>query len=43
VGAARKRHVLAEGAGHRDVFSGECWREQVLPEVLGTLKSAAGN
>lgn len=43
VGATRKRHVLAEGAGHRDVFSGECWREQVLPEVLGTLKSAAGN
>lgn len=37
---ARKRHVVAEGAGHRDVFSGEHWRTQVLPEVLATLKSS---
>ena len=39
---ARKRHVIAQGAGHRDVFSGEHWRMQVLPEVLATLKSAGG-
>ena len=37
---ARKRHVVAEGAGHRDVFSGEHWRARVLPEVLVTLKSS---
>ena len=37
---ARKRHVVAAGAGHRDVFSGECWRLQVLPEVLNTLEKA---
>jgi poly(3-hydroxybutyrate) depolymerase len=43
VSAERKRHVVAEGAGHRDVFSGECWRRQVLPEVLSTLKSVAGS
>jgi poly(3-hydroxybutyrate) depolymerase len=36
----RKRHVVAAGAGHRDVFSGECWRLQVLPEVLNTLEKA---
>nr|WP_314626916.1 polyhydroxyalkanoate depolymerase [uncultured Noviherbaspirillum sp.] len=37
---ARKRHVVAEGAGHRDVFSGEHWRATVLPEVLATLTSS---
>jgi poly(3-hydroxybutyrate) depolymerase len=35
-----KRHVIAHGAGHRDVFSGDCWHRQVLPEVLKTLKEA---
>jgi poly(3-hydroxybutyrate) depolymerase len=34
---ALKRHLVAPGAGHRDVFSGECWRLQVLPEVLKTM------
>lgn len=34
---ALKHHVVAQGAGHRDVFSGECWRLQVLPEVLKTM------
>ena len=34
-----KRHVIAQGAGHRDVFSGECWRLQVLPEVLKTMNA----
>jgi poly(3-hydroxybutyrate) depolymerase len=37
VDGASSRHVLATGAGHRDVFSGPCWRQQVLPEVLTTL------
>jgi len=37
----RKRHVVAAGAGHRDVFSGEHWRTQVLPEVLAAIKAAA--
>lgn len=41
IGAARKRHVVARGAGHRDVFSGEHWRLQVLPEVLTTLKTGS--
>jgi polyhydroxyalkanoate depolymerase len=36
---ARKRHLVARGAGHRDVFSGNHWRTQVLPEVLKTLKT----
>jgi poly(3-hydroxybutyrate) depolymerase len=40
IDAGRKRHVVAQGARHRDVFSGECWRTQVLPEVLKTLKLA---
>jgi polyhydroxyalkanoate depolymerase len=37
---SRKRHLVAQGAGHRDVFSGEHWRTQVLPEVLATLESS---
>ena len=37
IGDACKRHVVAQGAGHRDVFSGKHWRDQVLPEVLKTL------
>lgn len=34
---AHKRHVVVDNASHRDVFSGETWRRQVLPEVLKTL------
>ena len=41
---ACKRHVAVDGAGHRDVFSGESWRTQVLPEVMKTLMvDAAGD
>ena len=40
VDASRKFHVEAVGAGHRDVFSGEHWREQVLPEVLKLMQNA---
>jgi poly(3-hydroxybutyrate) depolymerase len=36
---AGKRHLATRGAGHRDVFSGECWRLQVLPEALATLNA----
>ena len=39
VDASRKAHFEAEGAGHRDVFSGEHWRRQVLPEVLKLLRA----
>ena len=39
VDASRKVHFEAEGAGHRDVFSGEHWRRQVLPEVLKLLRA----
>ena len=39
VHASRKTHFKAEGAGHRDVFSGEHWRNQVLPEVLKLLRA----
>ena len=39
VHASRKAHFNAEGAGHRDVFSGEHWRSQVLPEVLKLLRA----
>ena len=35
--AADKRHVVVAGATHRDVFSGPCWREQVLPELRSML------
>jgi poly(3-hydroxybutyrate) depolymerase len=35
-----KRHVVVKDAGHRDVFSGEHWRMQVLPEVLAAMKAA---
>lgn len=35
--AAAKRHVVVDGAGHREVFSGEFWRTEVLPEVLNTM------
>jgi polyhydroxyalkanoate depolymerase len=37
--AAARRHLDVEGATHRDVFSGPCWREQVLPELHRTLAS----
>ena len=37
--ASRKRHFTAANAGHRDVFSGKHWREQVLPEVMKALQS----
>lgn len=37
--AAAKRHLDVEGATHRDVFSGTCWREQVLPELHRMLAS----
>jgi polyhydroxyalkanoate depolymerase len=40
IAAGRKRHMVAPGARHRDVFSGECWRMQVLPEVLKTMRLA---
>jgi poly(3-hydroxybutyrate) depolymerase len=40
VDASRKFHVEAAGAGHRDVFSGEHWRRQVLPEVLKLMQNA---
>jgi poly(3-hydroxybutyrate) depolymerase len=33
----RKRRLVAPYAGHRDVFSGSIWRQQVLPEVLKTM------
>lgn len=36
---SRKRHFEAENAGHRDVFSGKHWHEQVLPEVMKALQS----
>jgi polyhydroxyalkanoate depolymerase len=42
IGDAGKRHLAAIGARHRDVFSGDCWRLQVLPEVLATLNAGAG-
>ena len=36
--ASQKRHFEASNAGHRDVFSGKHWHEQVLPEVMKVLR-----
>jgi poly(3-hydroxybutyrate) depolymerase len=33
VPAKRKRHLLAEGAGHYGIFSGRRWRESIYPQV----------
>jgi poly(3-hydroxybutyrate) depolymerase len=41
VPAKRKRHWLAEGAGHYGIFSGRRWRESIYPEVCGFIRGSA--
>ncbi len=41
VPARRKRHWLAEGAGHYGIFSGRRWRESIYPEVRGFIRGCA--
>jgi poly(3-hydroxybutyrate) depolymerase len=40
VPARRKRHWLAEGAGHYGIFSGRRWRESIYPEVRGFIRAS---
>lgn len=37
--AARKRHMIAEGAGHYGIFSGRRWRETVYPQVRDFIRA----
>lgn len=39
--AARKQHLLAQGAGHYGIFSGRRWREQIYPEVRAFIRRAS--
>jgi poly(3-hydroxybutyrate) depolymerase len=41
VPAARKQHLLAEGAGHYGIFSGRRWREVIYPQVSAFIRSHA--
>jgi poly(3-hydroxybutyrate) depolymerase len=38
--AARKRHLLIEGAGHYGIFSGRRWRQTVYPQVRDFIAGA---
>ncbi len=38
--AARKQHLLVQGAGHYGIFSGRRWREQVYPRVRDCIRAA---
>lgn len=36
--AARKQHIVVEGAGHYGIFSGRRWRETVYPQVRDFIR-----
>jgi poly(3-hydroxybutyrate) depolymerase len=38
---SRKKHLLAEGAGHYGIFSGRRWRETIYPEVRAFIRAHA--
>jgi poly(3-hydroxybutyrate) depolymerase len=38
--AARRRHLVIEGAGHYGIFSGRRWREHVYPSVRAFIAAA---
>jgi poly(3-hydroxybutyrate) depolymerase len=41
VPAARKQHLLAQGAGHYGIFSGRRWRESIYPVVRDFIRAGA--
>jgi poly(3-hydroxybutyrate) depolymerase len=42
VADTRRRHLLAQGAGHYGIFSGRRWREAIYPEVSKFIREFAG-
>jgi poly(3-hydroxybutyrate) depolymerase len=42
VPAARKRHLLAQGAGHYGIFSGRRWRDSIYPQVRSFIRQHGG-
>jgi poly(3-hydroxybutyrate) depolymerase len=38
---SRRRHLLAQGAGHYGIFSGRRWRETIYPEVAKFIREFA--